>query len=81
MFLTNTVGGTWGGGGSRVTAAAGGRAILFRLNYTVTQGGQRRNSTNERGRKKIQAVKEGLAPTVGYEYGKESDLGQIESAK
>lgn len=54
-----------GGGGSRVTAAAGGRAILFRLNYTVTQGGQRRNSTNERGRKKIQAVKEGLAPTVG----------------
>lgn len=37
--------------------AAGGRAIMFRLHYPVTQGGQRRNSRKEKGRKRIHTVK------------------------
>ena len=42
---------------SRGRTAAGACAALFRLNYTVTPGGQRRNSANKRGRKTTHTVK------------------------
>lgn len=72
------------GGGSRGATAAGGGGVLFGLNYTVTQDGQRRKSANKRGKKEDTYCKEGLAQTVGGEGGdmeKESDLGQMVFAR
>lgn len=68
--------------GAKEERLRGGSAVLFRLNYMVTQGGQRRHAGNKRGRRKTYC-KEGLAQTVGEgdEYGTESDLGQIVFAK
>lgn len=68
--------------GAKEERLRGGSAVLFRLNYMVTQGGQRRHAGNKRGRRKTYC-KEGLAQTVreGDEYGTESDLGQIVFAK
>lgn len=48
-------------GKSRGATAGGGGAVLFRLNYTVTQGGQSRNFDEQKKKEEDTYCTEGLA--------------------
>ncbi len=83
MFLTNTVGGTWGKAEERRNNGCRRQRRIVQAELHGHAGWAKKKLDEQERKEEDAHCKEGLAQTAGEggEYGKESDLGQIEFAK